>query len=100
MMLPSPARRRTRRPGTTLPLVTLMLVFLVGMVSFAVDVGLVAHARTELQRSAGADDLAAASKLRVLPNKTVSTTTASTEMRTFVNYNQTLTVLDADITYG
>jgi hypothetical protein len=38
----------SRRPGSTLPIVVMLLVMFVGMLAFAIDVGYIAHARTEL----------------------------------------------------
>lgn len=88
------------RRGSVLPLVTILLIFLLGMVSFAIDVGLVAQSRTELQRSADSGALAGVARLPTLPGQTQLTSAAASELRTFVNYNQTLTVLDADIVLG
>src|SRR5438270_1725849 len=95
--------RRPHRRGSTLPVVLILLVVLVGMVSFAIDVGYVAHGRTELQASADAGAHAAITKLySSLSGNTPSYTTARAEARTFVQTNQGsgFTVPDADIEFG
>jgi hypothetical protein len=53
----------TRRPGAVLPLVTVCLVALLAFVALAIDVGLMAVARTEAQSAA---DIAALSGARTL----------------------------------
>jgi Flp pilus assembly protein TadG len=53
-----PSRRRTRR-GSVLILTALLLVFMVGIVAMAVDLGYLAVARSELQRTADAAAMAA-----------------------------------------
>ena len=55
--------RQTRRRGTIAVLTAVMLVMLLGMVAFAVDIGYLLLARTELQRSADSAALAAAWEL-------------------------------------
>ena len=52
-----------RRRGNIVVLTTLMLVVLLAMVAFAIDMGYIVHARTELQRTADACALAAAARL-------------------------------------
>jgi Flp pilus assembly protein TadG len=52
-----------RRLGNIAILSVTLLAIMMGMVAFAVDLGYIAHARTELQRTADAVSLAAAAKL-------------------------------------
>src|SRR3954451_13692196 len=59
----------TRRDGAVLPLVTVCLVGLVGFVALAIDVGMVAVARTQAQSAA---DVAALAGARTLDGKTVN----------------------------
>lgn len=53
------SRRVRRRRGMIVPLTALMLIVMCAMAAFAVDMGYVVHARTELQRTADACALAA-----------------------------------------
>jgi Flp pilus assembly protein TadG len=66
-MSPAFTSRQSRRPqpnrGAVAVLAAFLLVMLLAMVAFAVDLGYIAHAQTELQRSADAAALAAASQL-------------------------------------
>ena len=52
-----------RRWGNIAILSVCLMAIMMGMVAFAVDLGYIAHARTELQRTADAVSLAAAAKL-------------------------------------
>src|SRR5262245_19276120 len=56
------SNRQIRR-GVLVPLVALMLVFLLGMVAFAIDIGYTALVTTQLQATADAAALAAARDL-------------------------------------
>lgn len=56
-------RALLRRRGSVAILAAFFLVMLMAMVAFAIDVGYIAHARTELQRAADACALAAAGQL-------------------------------------
>jgi Flp pilus assembly protein TadG len=56
-------RQRRRRRGTVLPIVALSLVALLGFTALAIDVGMLAIARTETQNAADAAALAAARSL-------------------------------------
>jgi len=58
----TPRRRRSRR-GAVVVLAAVLLVVMVGMIAFAVDVGFITVARTELQGAADAAALAGVSKL-------------------------------------
>src|SRR5688500_3533802 len=55
--------KRTRRWGSIAILSATLMAIMLGMVAFAVDVGYIAHARTELQRTADSVALAAAAQL-------------------------------------
>ncbi len=59
-----------RRLGNIAILSVTLMAIMMGMVAFAVDLGYIAHARTELQRTADAVALAAAAKL---PNQAIAT---------------------------
>ena len=58
------------RAGNIVILSVTLLALMMGMVAFSVDLGYIAHARTELQRSADAAALAAAARL---PNQASAT---------------------------
>jgi hypothetical protein len=109
---------RPPRRGAITPLTAFMLVFLIGMVSFVVDLGWVVVVRTELQAAAdaaalaGADPLmdgyvqyqmaTAASQPTILSN---AMSAARTKAKNFASYNGaggvgSLTLLDSDIEFG
>jgi hypothetical protein len=92
-----PTPQRGRRPGSVLPLVCITLVFLVGMVAFAIDTGYVALTRTQMQEAADAGAHAGAFKLATFDGQSSQDAAARTEARTFVGYNDSLTVPDGDI---
>lgn len=52
-----------RRKGVIVPLTAILMVFLLGMVAFALDIGFILVARTQAQSAADAAALAGASKL-------------------------------------
>ncbi len=65
-MTPAPQQTRRlshRHRGAIAVLAAFLLVVLLGMVAFAIDVGYIAYAKAELQRSADAAALAAATEL-------------------------------------
>jgi Flp pilus assembly protein TadG len=107
-----------RRRGAIAPLTGFLLVFLVGMVAFAVDTGWIVVVRTELQAAADAAALAGADPLMdayvqyqmasssnqptILSNAMSS---AKTKAKNFASYNgaggvSSLTLLDSDIEFG
>ena len=94
-MLRGSATRRRR--GHVIALVVILLVFLVGMVAFAIDTGYVAATRTRLQGSGDAGALAAAGKLTTWPGQEVPESTARSEARKFVALNEPLSVRDEDL---
>src|SRR5437764_14617711 len=70
--LPSSARR----DGAVLPLVTVCLVALLGFVALAIDVGMMAVARTQAQSAA---DVAALAGARTLDGKSTNNNKAAAE---------------------
>ncbi|MCE9605791.1 MAG: VWA domain-containing protein [Planctomycetia bacterium] len=79
-------------------LTAILMVFMLGMIAFAVDIGYIANARTEIQR---ATDSAAYAGAGALVN---GTTAATTEAQTFLVNNkvagQTLKTSNATFEYG
>src|SRR5262245_43141929 len=73
------------RPGSVLPLVVILTVFLIGMVALVVDLGYIAVTRSELQNAADAAALGGAEELR----------SANAQLRQYNNRSFPL----ADITY-
>jgi hypothetical protein len=72
------------------------MAIMMGMVAFAVDIGYIAHAHTELQRTADAVSLAAAAKLPNLEAaRTVGKATAQSNSSTI-----SPTLIDADFEFG
>jgi len=62
----SPVRRRrlrTPRRGIIIVLTALLLMFMIGVIAFAVDMGFIANARTEIQRATDAAAYAGAGEL-------------------------------------
>jgi hypothetical protein len=84
--------------------VAILLVMLVGMVAFAVDIGSIAHARTQLQATADAGDLAGLANLYSTSGATQNFTSAKAEVRKFVGGSAGnipgLTVADEDMQFG
>src|SRR4051794_27234183 len=75
---------RRRRRGSVLPVVTVLMVMLVGMVSFAVDVGYIARSRTQMQATADAGTLAGLAKLYAVSGATQDFTSARAEVNKYV----------------
>jgi hypothetical protein len=86
--------RTSRRPGAVLPLVTVCLVALLGFVALAIDVGMMAVARTQAQAAADISALAGARTLngQVGNNKT----NAELEAKEAARANQILTTQITD----
>lgn len=95
MLRPSDARGR--RPGNVIPVVCVMLVFLVGMVAFALDTGYIALTRTEMQRAADAGVHAGVFKLATFDGQPLQDAAAKAETKATIALNESLTVLDADL---
>jgi hypothetical protein len=103
-VLPAHSPKRRARRGSTLPVVATLLVVLVGMVSFAIDIGTVAHARTELQATADAGDLAGLANLYSNASGAQDFAAARAEVRKYVGGSAGnfpgLAVPDADLQFG
>ncbi len=115
-----PAENVSSRRGAIAPLTCVMLVFLLGMVAFAVDLSWIVLTKSELQNAADSAALAGAGRLGEnfvlynLPNQTATTKTnlmsaavaeAKTYATTFASLNSAgavnnLTLLAADIDVG
>jgi len=111
---------KPRRRGAVTPLAALLLVFLLGMVAFAVDMGYVVLAETELQSAADAAALAGSEQLMQgfvqynLPNQSAANkasilstaqANARTTAQTYAGYNaaggvNSLTLNSSDIQFG
>lgn len=94
MQLANPA---TVRRGHVIALFCILLVFLVGMVAFAIDTGFVAATRTQLQATSDAGALAGVEKLTTWPGQDVPEASARAEARKFVGLNDDLTVRNEDM---
>lgn len=91
-------RPRPQRRGIIIVLTAVLLVFMLGMIAFAVDIGYIANARTEIQR---ATDSAAYAGAGALINGTAA---ATTEAQSFLVSNKVagsaLNTSNATIEYG
>ena len=74
-----------------------MTVFLVGMVSFAVDTGYVAMTRTQMQRAADAGALAGATSLANWETRPIPESDARSELQKYVQLNESLEIRDEDV---
>ncbi|MBA4018997.1 MAG: hypothetical protein C0483_17650 [Pirellula sp.] len=91
-------RSRPQRRGIIIVLTAILLVFLLGMIAFAVDIGYIANAKTEIQR---ATDSAAYAGAGALINGTAA---ATTEAQNFLVANKVagnpLNTSNATMEYG
>jgi Flp pilus assembly protein TadG len=87
--------RRARRPAAVLPLTTICLVALLGFVALAIDVGMMAVARSQAQSAADIAALAGARTLNGLPGNNRLNAEAEAVEAARANY-----VLGAEITDG
>lgn len=91
-------RPAPRRRGVIIVLTALLLVFLLGMIAFAVDLGMIANTRTELQAAADAAAYAGAGAL------VSGTSAATTSAQSFYTANSAgggaLTASSAALTFG
>jgi Flp pilus assembly protein TadG len=92
MKRPSPSRRR----GNIVVLSAVLIVAMMAMLAFAVDLGYIAAARTELQRSADAAALAAANQLPSLSNATLAASACAQDNQTSI----TPTLKPTDLVFG
>jgi hypothetical protein len=86
---------KTARPGTILPIVALGLVGIFGLVALAVDIGMVAVARTQCQNAA---DAAAMAGARVLNGNTTNNNNVKSAVQTAVSTATANTVLSKLLT--
>jgi Flp pilus assembly protein TadG len=98
-MTPLPVRQPARRRrGIILMLSAFLMVFLLGVIAFAVDIGYIAHVRTDLQR---ATDAAAFAGAGALIN---GTSAAETEAVSYLGQNKvggsTLGASNATVQFG
>lgn len=88
----------SRRDGIIIVLTAFLLIFLLGMIAFAVDLGMIANTRTELQNAADAAAYAGAGGL------VTGTGTATTQAQSFYTANQAggkqLTNATMGLTFG
>jgi Flp pilus assembly protein TadG len=83
-----------RRAGAVVPMVAILIVFLMGMVAFAVDIGYIAVVQKELQNAADAAALAGASQLldrgalKGNPNMSATASKARDVAQQFSAYNK------------
>ena len=93
--------RRTRR-GTILPLFALLLVAICGFVAFAVDLGLIAAARTQCQNSADAAALAGARTIDGSSNSNLTAATANAQAAAEANkiISQSVAVSQVAVVHG
>jgi Flp pilus assembly protein TadG len=98
------AVRRHRRRGIVLPLVAIVIVVLVGFLALAIDLGMLAIAKTQVQQSA---DLAALTAMRTLNGDSsinYNQSNATTNAQNVVTYNvvlgQPLTSSQLQLTFG
>jgi Flp pilus assembly protein TadG len=111
---------KAKRRGAVAPLMAALMIVLLGMVAFAVDVGWMGIAQTELQNAADAAALAGAGQLMQpsvqynLPGQTLTNKasilsaaedSAKTYAKSFAGYNRaggvsSLVLLDSDVEFG
>lgn len=101
---PHTLRAKSARGGSVLPVVAVLLSVLVGMIAFAIDIGVVAHARTGLQSTADAGSLSGLGKLYSGSNTTQDFTVAKAEVNKYVGGSAGnmpgLVTADSDIQFG
>src|SRR5262245_61861640 len=89
-------KSRPQRRGNVVVLSAFLMMALMAMVAFAVDIGYIAEAHTQLQRSADSAALAAAGKLPNLAQATLAATGAANENKTSI----TPALKSSDIVFG
>jgi hypothetical protein len=94
--------RKSKRSGTVLVLIALLIVPLLAMVAFAVDYGYLLKVRTDLQRAADATALAAVQDLISASDGTQDLATVRATVREYaaMNVGASFQVLDSDIEIG
>jgi Putative Flp pilus-assembly TadE/G-like len=89
-------KSRPQRRGNVVVLSAFLMMALMAMVAFAVDIGYIAEAHTQLQRSADASALAAACKLPNLAQATLAATNTANQNKTSI----TPALKSSDIVFG
>jgi Flp pilus assembly protein TadG len=108
-----------KRHGAIAPLAAVLMIFLIGMIAFAVDIGWIVLSKTNLQNTADSAALAGADPLmngyvqyNLTTDPTVQATVLSTALasartyaKQYASYNSaggvsSLTLLDSDIEFG
>ncbi len=97
-------RRRAARRGMTLPLLALSLVVMVGFLALAIDVGMLAVAKTQVQQAADLAALTAARTVNGNSSVNYNQTAATTNAQNVLTYNvvlaQSLKASQLTLTYG
>jgi Flp pilus assembly protein TadG len=97
------AARRARR-GTIVPLLALSLVALVGFLALAIDIGMLAVAKTQAQQAADLACLTAARTLNGDPTNNYNQATATSNAQAILSYNvilnQQIQSSQLQLTYG
>src|SRR5438105_2149077 len=87
----------TQRKGAVLPLVTICLIALFGFVALAIDVGMMAIARTQAQSAADISALADARTLNGQPGNNVIGAVAEAKEAATSNYVLSAQVTDSQV---
>ncbi|MDR3638309.1 MAG: pilus assembly protein TadG-related protein [Isosphaeraceae bacterium] len=106
-MIPSTrphAGRPWRRRGTVLPALALMIVAMAGFLALAIDVGMLAIAKTQAQQAADLAALTAARTVNGSATGNYNQSTATTNAQNILSYNsilgQTIASSQLQLTYG
>src|SRR5438876_8792746 len=97
MRKPQPA---AQRKGAVLPLVTICLIALFGFVALAIDVGMMAVARTQAQSAADISALAGARTLNGQPGNNVIGAVAEAKEAASSNYVLGAQITDAQVVFA
>lgn len=91
-----------KRRGTMLPTLAISLVAMVGFLALAIDIGMVAVAKTQMQQVADLVALTAARTLNGDPSISYNQTAATTNARNVLSYNQILSqaITTSQLTLG
>src|SRR5271163_4000595 len=87
-----PGRNRMKdRRGTMIPALAVTLVVVVPFLGFAIDIGMLAIAKTQLQHAADLASLTAARTLNGTPTTNYNQANATTNAQNVLSYNTVLT---------
>ncbi len=96
--------RSTRRRGMILPIIALTIVIMVGFLALAIDLGMLAIAKTQVQQAADLAALTAARTVNGDSSVNYNQTAATTNARNVLTYNKvlatSLTASQLSLTYG